>query len=124
MVEAPDGRQLVVADVPGLIEGASEGIGLGHEFLAHLERARLLVHVIDAAAGDPAVQRMSMILGDADVPHPEGVPKAAGVRHQRHVPPGDGRRSDIVDRSAFLFDGMYSALRQKQPRSDESNEHG
>jgi GTPase len=51
-VEAPDGRQLTVADVPGLIEGASEGVGLGHEFLAHLERARLLVHVIDAAAGD------------------------------------------------------------------------
>jgi GTP-binding protein len=48
-VEAPDGRQMVVADVPGLIEGASEGIGLGHEFLAHLERARTLVHVIDAA---------------------------------------------------------------------------
>ena len=55
-VEAPDGSQLVVADVPGLIEGASEGIGLGHEFLAHLERARLLVHVIDGAAGDPAEQ--------------------------------------------------------------------
>jgi GTPase len=48
-VEAPDGRQLVVADVPGLIEGASEGIGLGHEFLAHLERARTLIHVIDAS---------------------------------------------------------------------------
>ena len=48
-----DERQLVVADVPGLIEGASEGVGLGHEFLAHLERARLLVHLIDAAAGDP-----------------------------------------------------------------------
>jgi GTP-binding protein len=51
-VEAPDGRQLVVADVPGLIEGASEGVGLGHEFLAHLERARLLVHVIDSSEGD------------------------------------------------------------------------
>jgi GTPase len=51
-VEAPDGRQLVVADVPGLIEGASEGVGLGHEFLAHLERARVLVHVIDAAEDD------------------------------------------------------------------------
>src|SRR5438445_12029595 len=48
-VDAPDGRQLVVADVPGLIEGASEGVGLGHEFLAHLERARMLVHVIDVS---------------------------------------------------------------------------
>ena len=51
-VEASDGRQLVVADVPGLIEGASEGVGLGHEFLAHLERAALLVHVIDSAEDD------------------------------------------------------------------------
>jgi GTP-binding protein len=48
-VESPDGAQLTVADVPGLIEGASEGIGLGHEFLAHLERARLLLHVIDCS---------------------------------------------------------------------------
>jgi GTP-binding protein len=55
-VESPEGRQLTVADVPGLIEGASRGVGLGHEFLAHLERARVLVHVIDAAAGDPAAQ--------------------------------------------------------------------
>src|SRR5918992_629192 len=51
-VESPDGAQLTVADVPGLIEGASEGVGLGHEFLAHLERARLLLHVIDASEGD------------------------------------------------------------------------
>ncbi len=52
-VDAPDGtRQLTVADVPGLIEGASEGVGLGHEFLAHLERANLLLHVIDAAEVD------------------------------------------------------------------------
>jgi GTPase len=53
-VDSPDGRQLTVADVPGLIEGASEGAGLGHEFLAHLERARLLVHVIDVAEREPA----------------------------------------------------------------------
>jgi GTP-binding protein len=54
-VDAPDAsRQLTVADVPGLIEGASEGVGLGHEFLAHLERANLLLHVIDSSEGDAA----------------------------------------------------------------------
>jgi GTPase len=51
-VDGPGGRQLTVADVPGLIEGAAEGIGLGHAFLAHLERARLLLHVIDGSEGD------------------------------------------------------------------------
>jgi len=49
IVDGPDARQLTVADIPGLIEGAADGAGLGHQFLAHLERARLLVHIVDAS---------------------------------------------------------------------------
>ena len=56
-VEGDDGRQLTVADVPGLLEGASQGVGLGHEFLAHLERARLLVHLVEASAGAEDILR-------------------------------------------------------------------
>jgi GTP-binding protein len=52
VVDGADARQLTVADVPGLIEGAADGAGLGHRFLAHLERAPLLVHVLDASEPD------------------------------------------------------------------------
>lgn len=52
VVKIEEGKSFVMADIPGLIEGASEGVGLGHEFLRHVERCRLIVHVIDLSGSE------------------------------------------------------------------------
>ena len=52
VVTMPQGKSFVMADIPGLIEGAWEGVGLGHQFLRHVERCRLLVHVVDVAGSE------------------------------------------------------------------------
>ena len=60
VVQSRIGEDFVLADIPGLVEGASEGVGLGHEFLRHVERTKVLIHVVDAAAleGDDPVKSM------------------------------------------------------------------
>ncbi len=50
VVDLSDGQGFVIADIPGLIEGASEGVGLGHEFLKHIERTKVMIHMVDAAS--------------------------------------------------------------------------
>jgi GTP-binding protein len=54
VVRVDANRSFVVADIPGLIEGAAEGAGLGHQFLRHLQRTHLLLHIVDIAPFDPA----------------------------------------------------------------------
>ncbi|MCA9875501.1 MAG: GTPase ObgE [Anaerolineales bacterium] len=53
VVTIDDYQTMVLADIPGLIEGAAEGVGLGHEFLRHIERTRMLIHLLDGAAKEP-----------------------------------------------------------------------
>ena len=54
IVELSDYRRFVVADIPGLIEGSHKGLGLGHDFLRHIERTRLILHLVDLAGLDGA----------------------------------------------------------------------
>ncbi|MBP5426624.1 MAG: GTPase ObgE [Clostridiales bacterium] len=63
VVDLGDGQSFTIADIPGLIEGANEGIGLGHEFLKHVERTKLLLHVIDVAGleGRSAIEDFEVI---------------------------------------------------------------
>jgi GTP-binding protein len=74
VVRLDDGFEYIVADVPGLIEGASEGRGLGHRFLRHVERARVLCVLLDLATGlgvpDPADQ-LAVLLGELDAYQPD-----------------------------------------------------
>lgn len=73
VVDLPDEHLLyTVADIPGLLEGASEGVGLGHQFLAHLERCRLLLHVVDMTGyyGDAPLDNFRVILGELEAHTP------------------------------------------------------
>src|SRR4051812_5312372 len=88
-----DERQLVLADIPGLIEGASGGAGLGHEFLAHVERTRLLVHVLELAPvdGSDPEDNWRTIEGElaAHDPRLAGLPRVLALSKADLVPAED-----------------------------------
>jgi GTPase len=92
-----DGRQLVLADIPGLIEGASAGAGLGHDFLAHVERTRLLVHVLDLApldGSDPVAnwETVEQELASHD-PRLAGLPRIVALSKADLVEPAEAERA-------------------------------
>ena len=73
VVDMPGTRGFVIADIPGLIEGASEGVGLGHEFLRHIERTKLIIHVVDVAGteGRDPVEDIRKINAELHAYNPE-----------------------------------------------------
>ena len=64
-VASHKGREFVVADIPGLIEGAAEGAGIGDRFLGHIERCRVLLHLIDASGDDP-IDAYEIVCGELE----------------------------------------------------------
>ena len=73
VVDLPNGKGFVMADIPGLIEGASEGVGLGHEFLLHIERTKMMIHVVDAAGieGRNPIEDIYKINAELEAYNPE-----------------------------------------------------
>ncbi len=145
-IEGED-RQAVVADIPGLIEGAAEGAGLGHEFLAHVERCSMLVHLVDLAPaeGEPQTNYEAvreelvaygagleqlpevLLLSKRDLLPTEQVEKVVGEWGQRL---GD-RAEGVLAASAATGEGLeelrgliLSALPQDAPARPERREAG
>ncbi|MDX6679807.1 MAG: GTPase, partial [Solirubrobacteraceae bacterium] len=102
-------RQLVIADIPGLIEGASEGAGLGHDFLAHVERTRLLVHVLDLDPADGSDPLSNHATIEAELrahdPRLASLPRILALSKADLVPPGDAAAAAELWRE-HLGDGV------------------
>ena len=88
VVDMPGTRGFVIADIPGLIEGASEGVGLGHEFLRHIERTKLIIHVVDAAGteGRDPVEDIRKINAELHAYNPEIAGSRRSSRPTRSMP--------------------------------------
>jgi GTPase len=111
VVRTDEGRSFVVADIPGLIEGAAEGAGLGHQFLRHLQRTRLLLHLVDVVPPDPEADPVAdarAIAGELEKYDPQLAAKPRWlVLNKLDLVPQDERESRA---RAFV-----KALRWKEP---------
>lgn len=121
VVPHPSGDGVVFADIPGLIEGAHNGVGLGHEFLRHVERTRVLIHLIDATTADP-VQSYSIIqqelnaYGHALNQRPQvlvlnkvdAIPPEQLAQHQQAL--STAAQTDVIAISAIAQQGLETLL--------------
>lgn len=110
VAELEGGHTLVLADVPGLIEGASHGAGLGLEFLRHLERTRTLIHVVDASAGvDAARGALATVRAELEAYSPELAGRPSVVAFNKiDLPEG----SSAADELAVGFPGSFGISAQ------------
>ena len=110
-IEGED-RQAVIADIPGLIEGAAQGAGLGHEFLAHVERCSVLVHLVDLAPmeGDP-VANYETVLGELAA-HGAGLERLPElvVLSKRDLLPPERVEEEVATWSEYLGDRVLGVL--------------
>ena len=109
VVDMEEGFGFVIADIPGLIEGASEGIGLGHEFLRHIERTKVMVHIVDAAGteGRDPIADIHAINKELEAYNPELLKKPQVIAANK-IDAIYGDESEIIQslRDEFEKDGI------------------
>lgn len=106
VVDLGGGKGFVMADIPGLIEGASEGVGLGHEFLKHIERTKVLIHIVDGASveGRDPVDDIFKINDELEKFNPELLKKPQIIAANKMDAVYDGSENDIIERLKKEFE--------------------
>ena len=105
VVDLDGGKGFVIADIPGLIEGASEGIGLGHEFLRHIERTKVMIHMVDAASteGRDPIEDIYAINKELENYNPELLKKPQVIAANK-IDAIYGDENDIIDQLKAEFE--------------------
>ncbi len=107
VVEGRFGDSFVLADIPGLVEGASEGVGLGHAFLRHVERTKVFIHVVDAAGveGDDPVENVRKINQELETYNPELMKRPQVIAANKTDIPGAeenvARLKEVYEKQGF-----------------------
>jgi GTP-binding protein len=128
------GRRLIIADIPGLIEGASEGLGLGHKFLKHVERTRFLVHILSGEDADPENPAAGYTMLDeelrafdpelAEKPQIRVINKIDILPAERLAALRANAPADVLFVSALAGEGLPELLAEMWSRMGEADEAG